>query len=171
MATLTSLGPIDIPYQSFTMVTRSSLRHTLIGRDVAMAFAVLAAFYVLRYVAFQPVQIPAYLLIVAYDVVEMMLPILTPYHPIGFPVFLYLLAVVGAGAGRVLRLGGETHGAVVRAIGGVFLVVGTLSLLFGVSVGGPVVAPADNPTPLAVTGAAGVAFVVGGWWLLNRGEF
>ncbi|MGM0399532.1 MAG: hypothetical protein ACQEQY_11170 [Halobacteriota archaeon] len=150
------------------MVARPSLRRTFLGRDVAVAYGVLVVFYGLRYVALQPVQIPSYFLIVAYDVVEMVIPLLTPAHPIGVPVFLYLLAVVGAGVGRAFRSGEESGAIVVRAVGGVFLVVAALSVLFGASVGGPVVEPGEGPTPLAVTGATGIAFVVAGWWLLAR---
>lgn len=148
------------------MVTRRTLRRALLGRDVAVAFAVVVALYLVRVVTVQPVQIPAYLLIVAYDVVEVALPVLTPYHPVGFPVFLYLVAVVAAGLSRRLRSGDGT--AWIRTAGGVALVVGALSLAFGALVGGPLVAPADNPTPLAITGATGLVLLVGGWWLLGR---
>ncbi|UWG46682.1 hypothetical protein HSRCO_0384 [Halanaeroarchaeum sp. HSR-CO] len=150
------------------MGTWPSLRHVLLGRDVAVGFAVVLAFYGLRYVGFPPVQIPAYLIIVAYDVVERLLPFLTPYHPVGFPLFMYLLAVAGASAGRVVRSDEEGGDAVVRAVGRVFFVLAALSLLFGASVGGPVLVPGGRPTPLAVTGATGIALVVAGWWLLAR---
>lgn len=148
------------------MVTPRTLRRALLGRDVAVAFAVVVALYLVRVVTFRPVQIPAYLLIVAYDVVEVALPVLTPYHPVGFPVFLYLVAVVAAGLSRRLRAGEGV--AWIRTAGGVALVVGALSLAFGAFVGGPLVAPADNPTPLAITGATGLVLLVGGWWLLGR---
>lgn len=150
------------------MVAQSTVQRTLIGREVAVAFAVISAFYVVRFIRFQPLQIPAYLLIVAYDLVEVTFPVLNPYHPIGFPVFLYLLAILGAGAARWLRAGDLEEVAWIRPVGGVCLVIGTLSLLFGAVVGGPIFAPADNPTPLAITGTTGVAFLLGGWFLLGR---
>ncbi|WP_265110905.1 hypothetical protein [Halosolutus halophilus] len=149
------------------MVTRLTLRRVLLGRDVAIAYAAIIALYFVRSVRFQPLQIPAYLLVVAYDVVEVVLPILTPYHPIAFPVFLYLLAIVGAGVAR-LRSGDGEKGVMFQTVGGVCLVIGTISLLFGASVGGPLIAPADNPTPLAITTTTGVVLLVTGWWLLDQ---
>ena len=75
------------------MVTRQTLRRALLGRQVAVAYALLVALYLVRHVRFQPTQIPAYLLVVAYDVVELALPAIAPYHPIGFPLFLYLIMI------------------------------------------------------------------------------
>lgn len=142
-------------------------RRILLGREVAIAFAVIAVLYLVRFIRFQPLQIPAYLLIVAYDLVEMALPVLAPYHPVGFPIFLYLLAVIGAGAARRVRAG-DDGSAWARSIGGVSLVVGTISLAFGAFVGGPLVSPTDNPTPLAITGVTGIVLLLVGWWLLGR---
>ncbi|MDL5362464.1 hypothetical protein [Halalkalicoccus sp. NIPERK01] len=141
-------------------------RRTLLGRDVAVAYAVIIALYLVRTVEFRALQIPAYLLIVAYDVVEVVLPFLTPYYPLGFPLFLYLLALVGAGVARRLQSGdGST---VIRTVGGVCLIVGTISLLFGASIGGPLVTPGDNPTPLVITATTGGVLLITGWWLLGR---
>lgn len=150
------------------MVTRQTVKHVLLGRNVAVAFAVIVVLYLIRFIRFQPLQIPAYLLIVAYDLVEVALPVLNPYHPIGFPIFLYLLAIVGAGAARWLQSDSKEEPVWVRTIGGVSLVVGVLSLLFGVFVGGPIASPTDNPTPLAITGATGIILLVLAWWLLGR---
>lgn len=150
------------------MVTRQTVRKALLGRGVAVAYAVLGALYLVRFVKFQSFQIPAYLLIVAYDVVEVMLPILTPYHPVGFPLFLYLLAIIGAGAARWLRSDEGEESAWTQIAGGVCLVVGVLSLLFGAFVGGPLISPADNPTPLAITGSMGIGLLVSAWWLLGH---
>ena len=150
------------------MVTRLTLRNALLGRDVAVAFVTLGALYLVRFVDIQALQIPAYLLIVAYDTIELVLPMLTPFHAIGFPLFLYLLAVVGAGAARAFQPDDETDSVWVSAIGGVFLLIGIVSLLFGAFVGGPLVAGQDNPTPLAITGAASIVLLVGGAWLARR---
>lgn len=150
------------------MVDRSTVRRVLLGRAVAVAYALLVGLYLARTIRLQAVQIPAYLLIVAYDLVEVVLPVLTPYHPIGFPVFLYLLAVVGAAVTRRLTTGPPAGTVGLRAAGGVCLVVGLLSLAFAALVGGPLVAPTDNPTPLAITGTTGLLFLTAGWWLLRR---
>ena len=150
------------------MVTGKTFTKALFGRDVAVAYTVVVALYLAKFVRLQPFQIPAYLMIVAYDIVEVMLPILAPYHPVGFPLFLYLLAIIGAGAARWLRSGDEEESAWIRTVGGVCLVVGSLSLLFGVFVGGPLIATTDNPTPLAIAGTTAIVFLVGAWWLLGH---
>lgn len=149
------------------MVTRRTFRKALVGPDVAVAFSVVIALYLLKFVTFQPVQIPAYLMIVAYDVVEVVFPVLAPFHPIAFPVFLYVLAVIGAGVTRWLGFGDGEEGAWTRTAGGVCLVVGSLSVLLGAFLGGPLVSPTDNPTPLAVATATAIGFLGGAWWLLR----
>lgn len=148
------------------MVSRRTIRRTLLGREVALAYAGIGGLYVIRHVRFQPVQIPAYLLIVAYDFVEIVIPAIAPYHPIGFPVFLYLLAVVAGAGARWSRQGPDGRSRWVRAAGGVCSVVAVLAFLFAAAVGGPLVSPADNPTPLVVTGATGLVFAAAAWWLL-----
>ena len=150
------------------MVSRLRVRRIFLGREVAIAFAVIAALYLVRVIGFQPLQIPAYLLIVAYDLVEVAVPIVTPYHPILFPVFLYLLAVVGGEPARWVRSEGDTDATWRRGIGGVCLVIGSISLLFAAFVGGPLIDTTDNPTPLAITSAAGISLLALSWWLLGR---
>lgn len=140
---------------------------TLLGRDIAVAYAIVIALYMMKFVKFQPFQIPAYLMTVSYDIVEVMFPALTPYYPVGFPLFLYLLSIIGAGATRRLRSGDREKLDWTQIVGGVCLVIGMLSLLFGAFVGGPVISPTDNPTPLAITGITGIVFLIGAWWLLG----
>ena len=149
------------------MVARRALHRALLGRDVLVAFAALAVLYLVRVVQVQALQIPAYLLIVTYDVIEATVPLLQPYYGVGFPLFLYLLAVLGAGVARAVRPATDNE-SWTRGVGGVFVLVGLLSLTFGALVGGPLVAPRDNPTPLAITGAAGILLLVGGVWLARR---
>lgn len=150
------------------MDAQSTLRRTFLGREVAIGFGIIAALYLVRVISFQPLQIPAYLLIVAYDVVEVAVPVLIPYHPVGFPVFLYTLAVLAGGVARTFET--NDHGSVTwrGAVGGVCLLVGSASVGFGAFVGGPLIAPTDNPTPLAITGTTGVVLLGVGWWLLGR---
>lgn len=150
------------------MGTRLGFRRALLGREVTIAFSVLAVLYLLRYIRFQPLFMGAYLLIVAYDLVEAALPVLNPFHQIGFPLFLYLLAVIAAGVCRGLRVEDDNKSASIRTLGAVSLIVGVLSVLFGAFVGGPLVSPTDNPTPLAITGVAGIGLLLIGWWLLRR---
>lgn len=150
------------------MNSRPTVQRVLLGREVAVAFAVIAALYLVRYVRFRPLQIPAYLLIVSYDLVELAIPLLTPYYPVAFPLYLYLLAVTGGALARWFRSDTPEAGTVLRSVGGVCLLVGSISLVFAAVVGGPLIAPTDNPTPLAITGATGVVLLVAGGWLLKR---
>jgi hypothetical protein len=150
------------------MLSRGTLRNALFGRDVVIAYAIIVALYLLKFIPFQPGQIPPYLLIVAYDLVEVVLPFLTPYYPIGFPLFLYVLALGGAYITRTLRVTDKDQSAWLQTLGGVFLVIGILSLGFGAFVGGPLVSSTDNPTPLAITGVTGVILLGTAWWLLGR---
>lgn len=146
----------------------TTVKEAMLGRDVAVAFAVIAALYLIRFVEFHPLQIPGYLLIATYDFVEVGLPVLAPYYPVGFPLFLYLVAIGAAGGARRLQSETEEHGTWTRAAGMACLIVGLLSLSVGVVVGGPIVSPTDNPTPVAITGATGVVFLLAGWWVVSR---
>lgn len=150
------------------MVSRHRLRKVLLGRDVATAYVMIVAVYLLKFISFQPVQIPPYLLIVAYDLVEVALPFLTPFYPVAFPLFLYVLAVGGAGITRKLRATDGEQSVWLQTLGGVCLIIGMISLGFGAFVGGPLISPTDNPTPVAVTGATGIILLVIAWWLLGR---
>jgi hypothetical protein len=148
--------------------SRGTRRNALFGRDVVIAYALIVALYLLKFISFQPGQIPPYLLIVAYDLVEVVLPFLTPYYPLGFPLFLYVLALGGAYITRALRVTDDDRSAWLQTLGGVCLVIGILSLGFGAFVGGPLVSSTDNPTPLATTGVTGVILLGVAWWLLGR---
>ena len=150
------------------MRSRPKFQRLLLGREVAVSFVVIAALYLIRFGRIQPLQIPAYLLIVSYDIIEVAIPVLTPYHPITFPLFLYLLAIVSGALARWFRADAWKDGFIPRSVGGVCLIVGSISLAFGAYVGGPLIAPADNPTPLAITGATGVVLLMAGGWLLRR---
>lgn len=153
------------------MGSRHTLRNALLGRDVAIAYAIIVTLYLLKFVPFQPTQIPPYLLIVAYDLTEVALPFLTPYYPVAFPLFLYVLAVSGASITRKFRTTDSEQSAWQQTLGGVCLIIGLISLGFGAFVGGPLISPTDNPTPLAITGATGTLFLVTAWWLLGRPIF
>lgn len=150
------------------MNARPALQRVLLGREVVVAFAIIVVLYLIRFVRFQPFQIPAYLLIVTYDLVEVALPVLTPYYPVVFPLFLYCIAIIGGAVARWFRPDTHEQWAIPRAAGGVSIVIGIISLLFGAYIGGPLVAPADNPTPLAILSTTGVVLLVIGWWLLSR---
>lgn len=146
--------------------TPRTVTEALFGRSVAVAYGTLTLLYLLQFVRIRPVQIPAYLLIVAYDIVEGTFPFLTPYYPVGFPLFLYVLAV---GSAAAVRLRHRDDGAAGwrPAVGGVCLVFGLLSAVYGAFVGGPLASPADNPTPLAILATTATVFLVGAWWLLR----
>lgn len=150
------------------MVDPDRVRHALIGRDVAVAYGVVVGLYLVRHIRFQPLQIPAYLLIVSYDLVEVIAPAIAPYHPIGFPVYLYCLAVVAAASTRMTRSVDPAARPWRGALGGVCVVIGVLALGFAIYIGGPLVTPSDNPTPVVITGATALVLFVAGWLLLDR---
>lgn len=148
------------------MHNRSVLHRVFLGREVTAAFGILASLYLIRLVSFQPLQIPAYLIIVTYDLIEVILPFVPPYYPITFPLFLYSLALIGGAVARRLQTDAQT-GTIPRAAGGVSLIVGSIALLFATVVGGPLISPTDNPTPLAITAATGIVLLITAWWLLR----
>lgn len=149
------------------MPPREDVVRALLGRDVLFAYVFIGILYLLRTIDFRPFQIPGYLLIVAYDLIEGLAPPLAPYHSVGFPLFLYLLAVIGAGGARLL-VASDDGSNWRRGLGGVSILFGFISISFGIAVGGPLVGPADNPTPLAITGITGVVFFMAGFLLLAR---
>lgn len=150
------------------MGRRLMIQRIVLGRDVAIAFAVIASLYLIRGSAFQPLQLPAYFLIVAYDTLEIFLPVLTPYYPVAFPLFLYVLAILGAGIARAFQPDTGDDWAGREAMGGVAVIVGLIALLFGARIGGPLIAPVDNPTPLAITTTTGILLLLAGWWFLGH---
>ncbi len=107
-------------------------------------------------------------MIVAYDFVEVALPFLAPYYPVAFPLFLYILAASGVKITQSLWDTDDEQSAWPQILGGVCVLIGTLSLGFAAFVGGPLISPTDNPTPLAITGVTGIIFFVAAWWLLGR---
>lgn len=135
-----------------------SLQRTVAGRDVLVAFATVASLSLLaRAVPLQPLQVPGYLLTVGYDLVETALPVLAPYWPVGYPAYLYVLAVAGAGIARWLRARGSPN-AWRPAVAGAFTLLGVLALALAATVYLPH-AGAD-PTPVAIVAATGVVFLV-----------
>lgn len=147
---------------------REELVRGLLGRDVLIAYVFIGILYLLRNIDFRAFQIPGYLLIVAYDVIEVLVPPLAPFRSIGFPLFMYLLAVIGAGGARLLVASDEDGSNWRRGLGGVSVLFGFISISFGMAVGGPIVVASDNPTPLAITGLTGLAFLLVGLLLLAR---
>jgi len=129
------------------MVSRRTLRNVPFGRDVAVAYAIVVALSLPKFVPFQPVQIPPSLSIVAYDLVEVAAPPLTPYYPIAFPVFLYVIAIGSAGIARKFRSTDSEQSPWRQTLGGVRLVVGIVSLGFGAFVGGA----SDGRSPFVAT--------------------
>lgn len=79
-----------------------------------------------------------------------------------------MLAISGAGITRKLRSTDSEQSPWLQTLEEVCLIIGVLSLGFGAFVGGSLVSPTDNPTPLAITGATGIIFLVIAWWLLGR---
>ncbi|KAB1191910.1 hypothetical protein GJR96_00035 [Haloferax sp. MBLA0076] len=133
------------------------------ARDAVVATAVLAGLYLLGYgVQFQPLQIPTYLLIVGFDLVEAAFGSAGANYDLLFAAYIVGLGLVGATVAHVLRLWARETDLSQWRLGaaGAVAIVGTLSLLFGLRillVGGQL-------TPVLVTGTAGLILLgVSGW--------
>lgn len=133
-------------------------------RDTVVATVALAALYALaRGVQFQPVQIPGYLLVVGFDVVEHAIGPVDAAFPALFAVYLVALGLVGATAVHAVRtrvpdvaVPGWRPG-----LAGALGVVGVLSLLFAVAI----LLGTSQWEPVAVTGVAGVLLLGVAAWL------
>ena len=135
-------------------------------RDAIVATLTIVGVYGLgQGVQFQPVQIPAYLLIVGFDVLEAVFGSAGRSYDVLFAAYLLGFGVVGAAVAYALRRRvGETDVPDWRfGAAGALVVVGALSLAFALNVllgGGGV-------TPVLVTGATAVVLLAVAGWLVG----
>lgn len=128
------------------------------ARDVVVAVAVVAVLYALAEgLQFQPLQIPGYLLIVGFDVLERTFGAAGQYYYIWFSLYLGAIGLVGAGVTQVLRRRGTDELPGWRlAAGSALAVVGVMAVVFGVAV----LAGTGQLNPFLITGAAGAVLLV-----------
>ncbi|AHZ21893.1 hypothetical protein E6P09_08145 [Haloferax mediterranei ATCC 33500] len=140
-------------------------RSYVFARDATVATAVLVGLFVLRYVQFQPLQIPGYLLIVGFDVIEAVFGSAGANYDVLFAAYLVGLGVVGAGVAQVVRQnskGTDIHWWRLGAASALAL-LGVVSLLFAAMV----LFTTTQLTPVYVTGAAGLVFLALAAWLTD----
>ncbi|WP_411968232.1 hypothetical protein [Haloferax sp. YSSS75] len=142
------------------------------ARDAVVATAVLAGLYLLGYgIQFQPLQIPTYLLIVGFDLIEVTFGSAGANYDVLFAAYLLGLGVLSAAVAHAVRAVSRKTDLPQWRLGaaGALAIVGTISLLFAVSV----LVSTMQTTPVLVTGAAGIALLALAGWLsgLYRIEF
>jgi hypothetical protein len=139
----------------------SRRRSVSLARDVVVSTAVVGGLYGLAFVEFQPVQIPGYLLIVGFDILEATLGSAGSNYDVLFYVYLVGLGVLGGALSHVLRT--WTDDGVAgwrRGVAGALVVTGVLAFSFALMV----LVGSSQLTPVLITGATGlVSFAIAGW--------
>lgn len=132
-------------------------------RDVVVATAVLVGLYGLgQGVQFQPVQIPAYLLIVGFDVLETIFGSAEHYDLL-FALYLLGLGILGGVIGHLLHGRARKKGVPSWRFGaaGAFAVVGAFSLLFALAA----LLGTAQLIPVLITGVTGFVLLALAAWL------
>lgn len=133
-------------------------------RDAVVSTLVLVGLYGLaKGVQFQPVQIPGYLLIVGFDVLEGLFGAAGSNYYLLFALYLLGLGVSGAALSTVLRTQSRQADLSIWRVGmaGALAVVGLISLLYG----GVILAGTTQLTPGLITGVVGIVLLVLAGWL------
>lgn len=142
-------------------------------RDAAAATTVVVGLYGLSVgVQFQPVQVPGYLLVVGFDVVEELVGPFARYD-LAFGAYLLCLGLAAgavatsarrvAGEGRWGDAEGRTDDGWRIGAASALAVVGAGALLLSLWL----LASTRQPTPVVITAATGAALVAGARWLVG----
>jgi hypothetical protein len=136
-------------------------RSVSFARDVVVATVVVVGLYGLAFVRFQPIQIPGYLLMMGFDMLETAFGSAGANYDVLFYVYLVGLGVVGGALSHFLRTWtGDGVPGWRRGVAGAFLVTGLLAFSFALTV----LVGSSQLTPVLITGATGlVSFAVAGW--------
>lgn len=113
-------------------------------------------------VQYQPLQIPGYLLIVGFDMLEVTFGSAGTYFDVLFAAYLLGLGLVGAVLVHALRT--RTHESVPSwrlGVAGALIVVGVLALLFALAV----LYGSTQLTPVLITGTTGLILLALAGWL------
>lgn len=146
------------------MVQSSVSSPRIFVRDAIVSTLVLVGLYGLAQgVQFQPVQIPGYLLIVGFDVLEGLFGSAGSAYPLLFAAYILGLGVSGAAIATVLRTQSrETSRSLWRVgMAGALGVVGTISILYGVVI----LVRTSQLVPVLITGVVGVILLALAGWL------
>ena len=134
-------------------------------RDAVIGTAVIAGLYGLAYVEFQPVQIPGYLIIMGFGMLEGVLGSVQSNFDLVFGLYLVGLGLTGAAVVTVFRevTGERGRPAWQSGVAGALAVVGVLSLVFALFV----LSGSTQLTPVLITGAVGLVFLALAAWLVG----
>lgn len=130
-------------------------------REAVVSIAVVIGLYLAAGVQFPPLQIPGYLLIVGFDMLEVTFGSADAYYDVLFAAYLLGLGLVGAVFVHALRtLTHETVPSWRLGVAGALIVVGVISLSFAVAMSFQI----SYYTPVLITGATGlILFALAGW--------
>ena len=133
-------------------------------RNTAVATGVVIGLYGLAVgVPFQPLQIPGYLLIVGFDLLEVVFGSAGNNYDILFAVYLLGLGIVGASVTHVLSGLAQDFPRWRSGVAGAFSVVGILSLVFALNV----FLGTSQIVPVLTTAAAGLVMLAFAGWLVG----
>jgi hypothetical protein len=131
------------------------------AREAVVSMLVVVGLYFVSVGAqFPPLQIPGYLLIVGFDMLEVTFGSASEYYDVLFAAYLLGLGLVGAVLVHGLRT--RTPGTVPSwrlGVAGALIVVGILSLLFATVV--------SSLTPFLITGTTGLILLALAGWLVG----
>jgi hypothetical protein len=131
-------------------------------RDVVVSTLVLAGLYGLAQgVQFAPLQIPGYLLVVGFDVLEGVFGSAGSYYYLLFAAYVLGLGVVGGAVATVARGRSRDVAAWRVGVAGAVGVVGALSLLYGAIL----LVATSQLVPVGITGGVGLAMLAVAAWL------
>lgn len=139
-----------------------TFRRSFVRDAIVAALTIVGVYGLGQGVQFQPVQIPGYLLVVGFDVLEAAFGSAGRNYDVLFVAYLLGVGVVGAAIAYVLRKQvGETDVPGWRfGAAGALVVVGALSLSFALNV----LLGSGWVTPVLVTGATALVLLgVAGW--------
>lgn len=136
------------------------------ARDAVIETAVIVGLYGLAFgVQFPPVQIPGYLIIVGFDMLEGVLGPVQSNFDLVFGLYLVGLGLVGAAVVTGVRetTGDRGRPAWQSGVAGALAVVGVLSLVFALFV----LFGSTQLDPVLITGAVGLVFLALAAWLVG----
>lgn len=142
------------------MASVTRRRRTFV-RDAAVATLVLAVLYGLLDVPFTPIQIPGYLLIVGFDVLESAFGSAGSAYQVLFAAYLIGLGLAGAGIAAAVREHDGDASAWRLGAASAFALVGTGGLLFALAV----LVGTGQWQPAAIAGAGGLVLLALAGWL------
>ncbi len=138
-------------------------RHRTVSfaRDVVVATVVVVGLYGLAFVEFQPVQIPGYLLMMGFDMLETAFGSAGSNFDVLFYAYLVGLGLVGGVLGHLLRTWTDDDVPGWRlGVAGALVVAGLLALSFALMV----LVGSSQLTPVLIAGVTGlVSFAMAGW--------